>query len=797
MEARDQEGNGVVGARASALGLFVVATAVFVSASVREAPGGWLHGAVLWLPSGVAVVAAWWWGAPALLAVGVGSAAFRASLGYPFAVVAAGALGSIAEAALGAWILRRCRVRIGFARIRDVLGLFLAAASAPVVSLGASWAARVMCEGFRNMPFYSGWDGWWRMNALGILAIVPFVGTWCVAPRPVLTARKMGEAAAIAAALVAVWLVGSLWCEAGIMAVLLQHSVILFALVAALRFGPRGAITTATVTAIAFAIGTAWGFGPFLGVALEYRDGALQLFEVTLLALPLVLGALIAERETAFAARGRTERDLRAVQELMLDVAYRLRADGTCVDMIVPQGAIARYRPEQVLGKNLRDLAPAEIAGVVMEQVRATLRGEPTPPQEHQVEINGVLRVREVRFARLSAEEVLCVVRDNTDQRRLEEQVRRAQKMEAIGRLAGGVAHDFNNILTVVTGCSEALLATLPAGSPARGDAALIAEAAERAARLTRQMLAFSRRQVLSPEVLELGAVVDGLAGLLRRAVGENIRLELDRDEEPTTVHVDRGQIEQIVVNLVLNARDALPRGGRVLVSTRAVELGAADVVGKGSLSPGRYVRLAVTDDGAGMDAAARSRAFEPSFTTKSAGQATGLGLATVWGIAEQSGGFADIQSAPGAGTTVTVHLPVAGRKSAAPRAVPPVGTKVTASVLVVEDDPNVRELVARTLRDVGHTVVVAGDGDTAVAVAARTTFDALVTDVVMPHCGGRELASRLRQGRPRLRVLFVSGYADDGLAGELPPDSWFLAKPFTREALLASVRSMLRAPAG
>ncbi|MBL8747939.1 MAG: MASE1 domain-containing protein [Planctomycetes bacterium] len=794
---RDLDGDGA-GRVPSALGLFVVAAAVFASASVREAPGGWLHGAVLWLPSGVAVVATWWWGAPALLAVAAGSAAFRASLEYPFAIVAAGTIGSVAEAALGASLLRRFGVRIGFARIRDVLGLFAAAAAAPVVSLAASWIARVAFDEVRDFPFYSGWDGWWRMNALGILAVVPCVGTWCALPRPVFTTRKIGEAAAIAAALMAVWLVGSLWCEAGIMAVLLQHSVILLALVAALRFGPRGAITTASVTAIAFAVGTARGFGPFLGVVFEHRDSALQLFEVSLLALPLALGALIAERETAFAARIRSERDLHALQELMLDTAYRLRSDGTCIDVIAPKEAVDTGRREQVVGANLRAIVPSAVAETAMANIRATLRGEATAPHEYEVEVDGRTRTREARLTRLSADEVLCVVRDTTEQRQLEEQLRRAQKMEAIGRLAGGVAHDFNNILTVVVGCSEALLATLPAGDPARSDVRLIAEAAERAARLTRQMLALSRRQRLSPEVLELSAVVDGLAGLMRRAVGENVRIDFDAGAEPTTVHVDRGQIEQVVLNLVLNARDALPRGGRVLVSTRAVDLAAADFVGKGDRRAGRYVRLAVTDDGVGMDAMAKSRAFEPFFTTKGAGQGTGLGLATVWGIAEQSGGFADIESSPGAGTTVTVHLPAADASPVpVPISMPATATRVAAAVLVVEDDPNVRDLVARTLRAAGHEVTVAGDGETAVAVAARTPFDALVTDVVMPHCGGRELAERLRRSRPGLRVLFVSGYADGALDGPLPARSAFLAKPFTRQALLASVNSMLRAGAG
>ncbi len=388
-------------------------------------------------------------------------------------------------------------------------------------------------------------------------------------------------------------------------------------------------------------------------------------------------------------------------------------------------------------------------------------------------------------------------VRDITDRKLLEEQLRQAQKMEAVGKLAGGVAHDFNNLLTAIAGYADALLASLPEGGVARQDAVEIARAAARAASLTRQLLAYSRQQILSPSVLHLREVVDHLTGMLRRLIGEDVRLTTRHLGEDAFVRVDRGQIEQVILNLALNARDAMPQGGTLTITTTVLTLDATGARTHG-LSPGPHVCLEVQDSGTGMDEPTRSRAFDPFFTTKEPGKGTGLGLSTVYGIVQQSGGSVRLESTPGAGTMVRVYLPKVREQ---PEAETPVSAEAAAPVpgvttLVVEDEQLVRDLVCRTLRRAGYTVLVASNGEEALAVSRATpgAIDLVVTDVVMPRMNGSELASRLAVERPGIRVLFVSGYANEILdvRGGLVPGTEYLQKPFTPSVLLDRVRELL-----
>jgi PAS domain S-box-containing protein len=393
--------------------------------------------------------------------------------------------------------------------------------------------------------------------------------------------------------------------------------------------------------------------------------------------------------------------------------------------------------------------------------------------------------------------ELVCdgTITDISNAAALEDQLRQAQKMEAVGQLAAGVAHDFNNILTAIAGFGEAVLLGLPEHSPHRADIDQILAAARRATNLTRQLLAFGRQQVLKPEILDLGQVVGGVAEMLRRLIGKHIQLTLASDGQPVRATADRGQLEQVLLNLVINARDAMPQGGRISVRTEALD--AYDEAPHAELTLGRYAVLRVRDEGQGMSQDVQARAFDPFFTTKGAGRGTGLGLSTVYGIVKQSGGAIAIDSKPGEGTEIVVLLPFADELPEDERTVlVPRREQRSTTVLVVEDEPFVLELANRTLGNAGYEVLRARDGHEALAAMREhgDRVELVVTDIVMPHLGGQELAQLLWEERPNLRVLFMSGYAREIL--DLPADdvgrSGFLHKPFTTQELCEEVTAML-----
>jgi signal transduction histidine kinase/CheY-like chemotaxis protein len=366
----------------------------------------------------------------------------------------------------------------------------------------------------------------------------------------------------------------------------------------------------------------------------------------------------------------------------------------------------------------------------------------------------------------------------------LEDQLRQAQKMEGIGKLAGGIAHDFNNLLTAIRGNASLALLSLPPGEGPRQDLEQIEEAADRAAGLTRQLLAFARRTVLQPEVVDLREIVRRLEPMLHRLIGEDVSLVTVVSGDACCVLADPGQLEQVIVNLAVNARDAMPDGGKLTIEVAygEVDEGAAPMA-----------TMAVTDTGTGMAAETLDHIFEPFFTTKGPGKGTGLGLSTAYGIVKQSGGTVTAQSEPGRGSTLTVILP---RVDQPPRDLPQevgrtnMAGRKTGTILVVEDDRGVRRFVSRVLEAAGYVVRAASDGSAAIAAAASEPVQLLVTDVVMPGMGGREVALKLAASQPGIRVLYMSGHTDKGIVldGVLEPDIQFLAKPFTAEALLAAV---------
>jgi two-component system, cell cycle sensor histidine kinase and response regulator CckA len=387
-----------------------------------------------------------------------------------------------------------------------------------------------------------------------------------------------------------------------------------------------------------------------------------------------------------------------------------------------------------------------------------------------------------------------------------EQLAQQAQKMEAVGQLAGGIAHDFNNLLTVISGHCEMMQSDVPAGSVLSDDLTQVRRAAERAAALTRQLLAFGRRQLLQPKRLDVNRVVTSVEPMLRRVIGADIKIDVELELDNCVVVADEGQLEQVIVNLAVNARDAMPRGGTLRISTGTSRVDTPLLLGDSTVPRGDYVTLAVQDSGVGMDAATRSRVFEPFFTTKEVGKGTGLGLATVYGIVKQSRGYVTLASEPGFGSTFSIFFPrvwgaATGDEAASglASAASPRIARREETVMLVDDEPTLRVLAQRSLQRAGYRVVAAANGVEALErmEAYEGRIDILVTDLVMPVMGGRELVERMHARGFSMRVLFMSGYTDDEVMrrGLLEPGCAFLAKPFGLDAFMGKVREVLDAP--
>ncbi|HUA19989.1 MAG TPA: ATP-binding protein [Bryobacteraceae bacterium] len=507
----------------------------------------------------------------------------------------------------------------------------------------------------------------------------------------------------------------------------------------------------------------------------------------------------------------RSNQMLREANERLADAEarYRLLFEHNPLPMWVRDPASARFLAVNQAAAEVYGYSRDEFLAMTAHRLAggaelpARLDGLPQPVLEQHFRKNGPSIYAEVRFREIqfnSAPAWLVLATDVTERKLLEEQLRHSQKMEAVGRLAGGIAHDFNNLLTVILGYTDVAQRRLAAEDPLQRTLSEIQRSAEYAATLTAQLLAFSRKQVHVQHVLDLSAVVTAMRSMLVRVLGEDIDIAFIPPAAACPVRGDEGQLTQVLMNLAVNARDAMPDGGKLTIETRPVEREREDLGRHGVRPAGRYALLVVSDTGSGMDAETQAHLFEPFFTTKETGKGTGLGLSTVYGIVQQHGGWIDVYSEPGHGTTFKIYLPEAGP---VPEPVAPTPAAAhlppapSATILLVEDQAPLRLLAEDMLSEAGHTVLAAGNGRAALALAEQHagSIDLLVTDVVMPEMNGPELADRLAQSRPDMMVLYISGYTDHALLhrGALETGTAFLQKPFLPQALLAKVEELLR----
>jgi PAS domain S-box-containing protein len=719
------------------------------------------------------------------------------------------AAGAVAEALVAVHLLRLADFRAQFDRLRDVIAFVpLACVVAPTLSATLGVTALWLNGDIPGAAYDRAWTIWWFGNASGALMLAPALLVWAT------RARLPTRAAVIegAAWLLAVAVVTEVIFSERFGVRIPPYPVFALAILISLRFRQAGiAMATLVIAAIA-AWRTADGSGPFSTGATAHDIAVLDGYLLTVAITGLVIAALLSERTRTERLLEEREERFRLLIENASDLVLVIDRDGAVTYASPASEQMLGLRPAELVGTQLHSgVHEADRPALAAAFARAVdLAGTSVPVDLRYRHQDGSHRsLSSVLISRLDDARiggVIATLHDVTERERWEGQLRQAQRMDAVGRLAGGITHDFNNLLTAVMGYSDLILQTLPADDPLRADVEEIKRAGERGSLLTRQLLAFSRGQPVERVAVDVNEVVSDLEPLLTRLIREDIRLEIALRADDARVLGDKGQLEQVLVNLVVNASDAMPDGGTLAITTESVELDAEyfSLHGIAEGSPGRHLQLEVTDSGHGMDEETRSHVFEPFYSTKEEGQGTGLGLATVYGIVRQSGGFVWVYSEAHIGTTFKVYLPsveVAVADEGDER-VPEREQELRSALqggtaLLVEDDAMVRALVRIMLEELGLEIVEAEDGDKALALSEASDPDGihvLVTDTVLPGVGGIELAQRVRARHPGLVTLVMSGYSETRAMGAAPPaqGTGFIPKPFGPADFFAKLEALL-----
>jgi PAS domain S-box-containing protein len=752
-----------------------------------------------WPPSGIALAALLLMGTRAWPGITLGAFLVNLTGAVPPLAAAGIAIGNTLEALVAARLLGLAGFRLPLERVRDVFILvLLAAITATTVSATVGTTILTLAGGTPQLPAVTTWLAWFSGDAIGILLLTPLFLTWATG-----TQRRLSARDAIEAILLMVILIGF---TSALFQTEFSYVYAIFPVTiwAALRFGPRGAATASFIVS-ALAVGyTIRGYGPFASSTNLTNLFEIQTFIGLLALTTLLIAAGGAERRASEIALEQSRQQHRDIVQYASVGVLQTDLDGK---ILLANPALARILgydgPEDLIGRDMKaevywdpSERPATVAqfadlsdGEAFEVNWKRKDGTPV-----WVDVSG-RTVTNVATGRVTLE---GFVYDLTARKKLEQQFQQAQKMEAVGRLAGGVAHDFNNLLTVIGSCTEFVLGDTELAEKHKADLTEVKKATDRATSLTRQLLAFGRTQVLRPHTLNLNDRLAELHPMLKRLFETTICIRIEPAPDLWAVRADPGQIEQVLLNLAINARDAMPNGGTLTFTTEnAVVLAESAEQGVFAVKAGEYVLLRVCDTGVGMSEETQRQIFEPFFTTKEVGKGTGLGLATAYGIVKQSGGYVKVRTAVGKGAEFMIYLPrtdsIANKVAhSATRSDQP----ATGTVLIAEDESGVRRALQRMLFSAGYTVITAADGTEALDLfAARgNDIDLLITDLVMPGMGGRELARRCCALRSELRVIYVSGYTRDSLLSQetFEEGTEFIEKPFTSEAILERISRVL-----
>jgi PAS domain S-box-containing protein len=753
----------------------------------------------VWPPSGVALAAMLLMGRRYWPGITIGAFILNLSgTAEPFAAIAI-AGGNTLEALVGASLLTSVAgFRLSLERLRDVLALVVfGAIASPPLSATVGVAVLALTTGAGGVPYWAIWTTWFSGDAIGIVLVTPLILAWSVGPPVRPSFREIVEASALSILLVASAI--GLW-EAPISYV---YAIFPLTIWAALRFGPRGAVTSALVVSV-IAVGfTLKGVGPFAGSTAVNNLFRLQTFIGVLALTNLIIAAVIAERRAAESALRRSRQQHQDIVHYASVGVLQTDPEGT---ILLANPALARIlgyqNPEDLIGLHMATDVYWDSAqrGSIIRRFDALGGGDAVEVQWKRkdgtpiwVDVHG----RSVRDG--AAPYLEGFIYDLTSRKELESQFRQAQKMEAVGRLAGGVAHDFNNLLTVIASCTDFVLDDPTLSDEHRDDLREVKKATDRATALTRQMLAFGRTQVLRPSTIDMNDRVADLLPMLKRLFEATIEIRMEPAADLWAVRADPGQIEQVLLNLAINSRDAMPNGGTLTFATEnSVVLSETAGLGVYSVMPGEYVLLRVRDTGFGMNEDTQRKIFEPFFTTKEVGKGTGLGLATAYGIVKQSGGYIRVRTALGQGTEFLIYLP---RTDALPEKIAPserVADRPSfGTVLIAEDQDAVRNTLQRILTADGYTVLTAANGAEALELfaARKDDIDLLLSDLVMPGMDGRELGRQCTLLRGTLKVIYMSGYTRDSLLNQetFEEGTEFIEKPFTRDAILDRIARVLR----